>query len=59
VREHPTVVSCEHPGCPAHLVIGESELVYDTETDVLAQAGWTSAHGSDDRCPAHRADLPA
>lgn len=59
MREHLTVVSCEHPGCRARLVITDGELIYDTETDVLAGAGWMSSHGSDDRCPAHRSDLPS
>jgi hypothetical protein len=58
VRELLTVVSCEHPDCTAQLAITETQLAYDTETDVLRYAGWMSIHGAEHRCPDHRADLP-
>jgi hypothetical protein len=57
MRQIWTVVSCEHPVCPARLVLTQDQLAYDSETDLLRHAGWTSVHGSEDRCPEHRFDL--
>ena len=51
MKAYLTVVSCEEPDCRTNVTIDDDEPSH--VADALRAAGWTSDHGTADRCPDH------